>query len=404
MNIDTPGMRLRAVRRSRGWDALTMARALRDAAEEAVVALPDLESLVRYVRRWEADQVGISERYRLLYAAAFGTDPTNLFPDTGQDAPCGVLAGQEKSTPPTDATYVAELRAANTQIVDLDGTQGGDNLVSAAVHLFRCAHRRAMTVPCAPGVSSDLLAATAEAGEIAGWIAYDADRQELSRQLSHEALLTARLAGDKGMERFTLANLAMQDVHLQRPGEAYRIAENALEDQLTRRVRVLFEIRATRALAQLGERSRAIDTMTQVRNLYNDGPDEQDPPWAWWIDPGELTWHTAMAHADLGEWAAAAELFVRTTEQRQRLPRRVRAPFNDQTHLLRALTVLESWTDAETVLLDGVLPLLPEIASQRTSNLLRSLLPALSAPSVPSTLSDAAEELRHTLDTETLHL
>jgi hypothetical protein len=48
-----------------------MARRLAGAAGAARSELPDHESLVRYIRRWEGGG-GVSERYRLLYAKAFG--------------------------------------------------------------------------------------------------------------------------------------------------------------------------------------------------------------------------------------------------------------------------------------------------------------------------------------------
>lgn len=72
--------RIRAERKARGWAAAEMARRLRDAADVRVRAqLPNLDVLVRSVRRWETGVVGVSERYRLLYAVAFGFSEGYLF-------------------------------------------------------------------------------------------------------------------------------------------------------------------------------------------------------------------------------------------------------------------------------------------------------------------------------------
>lgn len=60
----------------------------------------------------------------------------------------------------------------------------------------------------------DLRAAVGELAQIAAWIAYDADQQATARSLTNEALLLSRLAGDRRMELFDLAQLAMQSVHL----------------------------------------------------------------------------------------------------------------------------------------------------------------------------------------------
>src|SRR3954471_15741424 len=60
-------------RKKRGWDKPEMARQLAYAAGEARRSLPSHESLLSYVKRWERGDVEeISERYRLLYARAFG--------------------------------------------------------------------------------------------------------------------------------------------------------------------------------------------------------------------------------------------------------------------------------------------------------------------------------------------
>jgi transcriptional regulator with XRE-family HTH domain len=67
------GGTLREWRRSRGWDVPEMARRLRRAAGDN--ALPEHDALVRMIRRWERGTYAPSERYELLYAAAFGVPP-----------------------------------------------------------------------------------------------------------------------------------------------------------------------------------------------------------------------------------------------------------------------------------------------------------------------------------------
>jgi hypothetical protein len=71
--------RLRAERKARRWDVPEMARRLAQAAGAVRSNLPDHETLVAYVRRWEARRAGITERYRLLYSIAFGIDEHDLF-------------------------------------------------------------------------------------------------------------------------------------------------------------------------------------------------------------------------------------------------------------------------------------------------------------------------------------
>jgi hypothetical protein len=62
----------------------------------------------------------------------------------------------------------------------------------------------------------DFHAAVGELARVAAWIAYDAERQPLARQLTTEALMHSRLAGDRHQELFELSQLAMQNIHLGR--------------------------------------------------------------------------------------------------------------------------------------------------------------------------------------------
>lgn len=71
------GARLCAERKRRGWMKPEMARRLREALPGRQV--PELDSLVSYVKRWEAGKINITERYRLAYATAFGMDESELF-------------------------------------------------------------------------------------------------------------------------------------------------------------------------------------------------------------------------------------------------------------------------------------------------------------------------------------
>ncbi|GAB3965487.1 hypothetical protein GCM10029978_028330 [Actinoallomurus acanthiterrae] len=71
--------RIRTERKARDWDKPEMARRLAHAAGDARGSLPDHETLLGYVKRWERAAVGISERYRMLYARAFGIAEEDLF-------------------------------------------------------------------------------------------------------------------------------------------------------------------------------------------------------------------------------------------------------------------------------------------------------------------------------------
>lgn len=98
------------------------------------------------------------------------------------------------------------------------------------------------------------------------------------------------------------------------------------------------------------------------------GTSDRDPPWAWWITNGELTWHEAMIHADNGQWDQAQELFALAREQRP--ARYPRGPLVDAVHQAHALVHLKAWGAAGEVLTAAVLPAVGKVHSGRTNALL----------------------------------
>jgi tetratricopeptide (TPR) repeat protein len=235
------------------------------------------------------------------------------------------------------------------------------------------------------------MAATGEAGEVAAWLAYDADRQDASRQIIQEALLLSRQAGDRDMELFQLAHLAMQSTFLHRPAEALRISDGVLDSvKLAPRVAALFDIRRGRALAQMGDQQRAFAALDKAAGALAEGVSAHDPRWTWWITDAEITWHRGMAYADLGQWRTSVPLFQESFEQRAAYRR---AQYNDQAHLLNALAHLHAWHDAEPIVVQLV-ELAAEVGSARTANLLRRVAKRIGrTEDVPSTVADAAAAL-----------
>lgn len=71
------GTRLRAEREARGWTVRKLAEKFSDASRARCV-VPDVESMVPQIRRWERGGAGVGERYRTLYCVVFGLG-TDLF-------------------------------------------------------------------------------------------------------------------------------------------------------------------------------------------------------------------------------------------------------------------------------------------------------------------------------------
>lgn len=65
------GARLRAEREARGWTIRKLAEKFSDASRARCV-VPDVESMIPQIRRWERGGAGVGERYRALYCVVFG--------------------------------------------------------------------------------------------------------------------------------------------------------------------------------------------------------------------------------------------------------------------------------------------------------------------------------------------
>jgi hypothetical protein len=377
------GARLRAAReqplRPDGrprWSRAKWAIRLRSAADRPD-ALPDVPSLVDMIKQWEAGKHVPGPLYQPLYARLTGMTEADLFgpPPVAGAAPV-----------PVPGDYAATVRDTNTHLVALDSRYGGTHTAAMAMHAFTAA-RSALATGRHDAADHDLQAAAGETGEIAAWCLYDADRLPESRAVTHEAMMISRLAGDRSMELFELSHLALLDVHQRHPAEALTIAEQTIEaGRLAPRVEALFKIRAARALAQGGHRSRALRALGQAAGALQGSLTSRDPRWTWWLDGSEMAWHRGIVHLELGEQRTAMPHLEEAA--RGRLERGPydpagqgatvaargklwgRAAYNDLVHLLHALTGVAAWREAEEIM-PTVADFARQVSSARTEVMLR---------------------------------
>ncbi len=271
---------------------------------------------------------------------------------------------------PADQGFVELIHRSIQQLVLLDNHFGADDIAGIAVRLFRSLTNRLATGLYQPAIERDLMAAAGEIGELAGWLLFDADRQDAARQLNQEALYWANLAGDHGMVNFILSNVGLQAIHLHRPLEALHVAQRVREgeSQLSPRVRALIHVREGRAFALAGQRHDALRDFEKARAFFSDGVRGSDPQWTWWIDDFEITGHEGLCHREAGDPKRAVELFQRAIETCA--AGRARDRFMYHAHLLRTLVELREWADAVGVI-DRAVPFVPEMASGRVASFLR---------------------------------
>jgi hypothetical protein len=242
-----------------------------------------------------------------------------------------------------------------------------------------------------PSIERDLQATAGELAEVAGWLLYDAGRQDDVRRMNQEALYFSRLAGDRTVELLTLQNASMHAGFLGRPHEALHLARSVLEgrDRLSPRVKTLFLMRKARALAQGGD-EQALRLFDQVRSHYADGTRDSDPKWAWWVDERELAWHESRALADLGYPREAVGKFEQSVWAAA--SRHVRGRYLHLGYLLGAQVKVGAWSDAETTMCQiGIM--VGDVASTRAAVLLGQILHELKDEHVPESTRDTAEQV-----------
>lgn len=293
---------------------------------------------------------------------------------------------------PATTDYLDEARRTISHLVALDGVHGGAEVAPIALRCFRRAQRILGEGRYIAAIERDLEAVTAEFGELAGWLLFDAERHDEARAVNAEALNLAHIAGDASMEWFILTNQALASVHTGRDREALRISQRMSDrDELPGRVRALFDVRAARALAALGDEHEALRMFDRARAAFTDGTTARDPVWSWWFDERELAGHEGMVYAALGNHEKALPRLATAVERSEGREHFRWALYIHRANLLRACLRAGSWSEAERIATD-VAPMVGEIASARTEGILRrTVAHPEQRPTLPSTLGDALD-------------
>lgn len=434
-----PNSELRAARLRRRWTEDDVAVRLYELAEELGEAAPGVDA--NQVSKWERHARNPGRYYRPRLCLIFECTPTELGfeatprllrdleelrrarphtrptagPLVGSTGPAAtpphpatglvpaaaisraVLRGGDFSNPsldgPADHGFVELIHQTINQLVVLDNHFGADDIAGIAVRLFRSATDRLATGSYQSAIERDLMAAAGEIGELAGWLLFDADRQETARQVNQDALYWAGLGGDSGMVNFILSNVGLQAIHLGRPLEALRVAQRVRngDGRLSPRIRALIHVREGRAFALAGRHGDALRDFQRARAFFSDGPRGSDPQWTWWIDDFEITGHEGLCHREAGDARGAVGLFQRAIESCP--PGRARDRFMYHAHLLRTMVDLKDWPGVASVM-DQTAPFVSEMCSARVASFVLDATATIrEAQGVPQSVRDGADHL-----------
>lgn len=329
--------------------------------------------------------------------AAGGDLVRHLNPDYTTPPPHrGLTLAPAEPQAPMGEQDIEDLRATVHHLVALDTLHGSDGLYGSAVRAFRTAHRRLSTVGARPGLRADVHAAVAEVGEVAAWLSYDSEHQDVSRQVAHDARLVAQLAGDTSMARFLLSHLSMQATYLGRGAEGLDLADRVIaEEPHSKRVVGMMRVRRARALGQLGDARTALDELRCARTELAGGIGPNDPGWTWWLHAAELAVHEARIKSAGGDALGA----VASSEQSVlHLPAgqgRDQALF--RAWLLSDLVDVRAWREADQVA-EQLLIKAPVASSARVPRILRAAHRRASRAGAPCWFTDVVREAAEVAD------
>ncbi|MFI7287151.1 tetratricopeptide repeat protein [Streptomyces anulatus] len=212
---------------------------------------------------------------------------------------------------------VNAVEKAVRQIRLLDDRHGADGLYRRAAQPLRAAYELLDAGTTARRATSDRL--HAGAGELAisvGWLAHDSGRFDDARSHYAEALATARLAGDAGLEAHAFCNTSFLARDAGRPREAVRAAEagqRAARTLGSHRLLALLALREAGGRAGLGDRTGCDRAIGRARAAFDRGTAAGDPEWMSFFREAELELLEAQCWSSLGDWSRAARHGRRAT-------------------------------------------------------------------------------------------
>jgi transcriptional regulator with XRE-family HTH domain len=232
------------------------------------------------------------------------------------------------------AAHVRYLNACVDSLGSREQMVGGGALLRQAVRQWRRARRMLDESDYSEAVGRDLLRATGNLGICAGWLAFDAANESLTRYLFSEARLLAGSANDPILSAHVLEKSSMLASHMARGGQSKGLARQGLRlaDQAGEaarhepmpRLHALIALRRANAASLLGDKPAFQSAITQARRELDRGASTEDPRWIQFVDESEISTQEAAGYQHLGDATTAAVLHRQSLDE-PNLSRRNRA-------------------------------------------------------------------------------
>ncbi|ANP55255.1 tetratricopeptide (TPR) repeat protein [Streptomyces griseochromogenes] len=203
----------------------------------------------------------------------------------------------------------AALEEAVRRIRLLDDRHGADGLYRRAAAPLRAAYALLDAGATRQTTADRLHSGTGELAISVGWLAHDSGRFDDARSHYAEALATARMTGDPGLEAHAFCNTAFLARDAGRPREAVRAAQAAqrvARSLSSPRLMSLLALREAGGWAGLADRTGCEQALVRAQALFERGHSEADPEWMSFYGEAELEGLEAQCWSTLGDWRRAS--------------------------------------------------------------------------------------------------
>jgi len=221
----------------------------------------------------------------------------------------GQAAAAERPVHRAGTSEAGALEEAVRRIRLLDDRHGADGLYRRAATPLRTAYALLDAGTTRQSTADRLYSGAGELAISVGWLAHDSGRFDDARSHYAEALATARMSGDPGLEAHAFCNTAFLARDAGRPREAVRAAQaaqRAARPLSSPRLLSLLALREAGGWAGLADRAGVEQALARAQVLFERGPSETDPEWMTFYGEAELEGLEAQCWSTLGDWPRAA--------------------------------------------------------------------------------------------------
>ncbi len=201
------------------------------------------------------------------------------------------------------------LEEAVRRIRLLDDRHGADGLYRRAAAPLRTAYALLDAGASRQATADRLYTGAGELAISVGWLAHDSGRFDDARSHYAEALATARMNADAGLEAHAFCNMAFLARDAGRPREAVRAAQaaqRAARPLGSARLMSLLALREAGGWAGLADRVGCEQALVRAQTFFERGASEADPEWMSFYGEAELEGLEAQCWSTLGDWPRAA--------------------------------------------------------------------------------------------------